>query len=515
MPHASTGDISPLFAACEKHPAAEVRLLAPHSAPRRHAQFHIEWLTGRHGGGRRRRATPQCADLALPVGGAPRGQVRGIQTFAAQQGANRTGLCTRRRGVEDLARVRRREPAAGTGRGHPNIRIQHERRSKRQQDILDHPRTLNYGMIGVSLILAERAHSNFEERGSYGFDMLRHACCTVGPLVQLTVNAFVPDLVSVLIPCYRQARFLEACIVSLQAQTWPHWEAIVIDDGSPDDTQQVLARLAASEPKLRIASQENLGLSAARNAAIALAEGEFFQFLDADDLLEPDKLRWQVQALRSNPDVSLVFGDALYFDDKNHDRRSYTLDLCPDAVNWIASEAMKESPALEKAVARNPFPPCAPLVRSTSLISVGLFDVSLTHCEDWELWIRLVAARYTFAYVPRNDTRALIRAHPASASCDTRKMTAGAVRMWLLTLTYLTDDRPRRHALMGAAMSLIRLSPNDGAKPLQALDSTRLTATERFIIAAQKVFLRPGIGRWLAPLARRLLPWRWSFLLHE
>ena len=326
--------------------------------------------------------------------------------------------------------------------------------------------------------------------------------------------AFEFNLVSVVIPCFRQARFLEACLRSLQAQTWPYWEAIVIDDGSPDDTQQVLARMALSEPRLRSVAQRNQGVCAARNTGLALAKGEFVQFLDADDLIETDKLRWQVAALRRYSDASLVYGDALYFDDSDPTRRSYALDLSPNAYNWIQVEATKQVSTLEKSLIRNPFPVCAPLVRRASLESVGAFDVLLTHCEDWELWIRLASSQHKFAYQPHDNTLALIRAHPSSVSNDTTGMNAGAARMWRLSLNYLIDKHLRRLALIGAATPLGRLSQNDVLGALQVFDDADLSFSERQVVALARFFLGTTTGRRLAPIARRLLPWRMAYLLY-
>ena len=309
------------------------------------------------------------------------------------------------------------------------------------------------------------------------------------------------DRVSVVIPCFRQARFLEACLRSLQSQTWPHWEAIVIDDGSPDETQQVLAHMAADEPRLRSGAQVNRGVCAARNIGLSLAKGEFVQFLDADDLIESDKLRWQVAALRRRLDASLVFGDALYFDDSDPCRRSFAFDLSPDACNWIQAEATKQMPALDKALVRNPFPVCAPLVKRASIESVGPFDVSLNHREGLELWIRLAASQHKFAYEPRDNTQALIRAHATSMSRDRSSMDAGAARMWLRALDYLTDARLRWLALIGVATPLGRLAPIDVLKALQVFRSANPRFAERFVVAVARLFLGTAAGRRVAPVA--------------
>jgi glycosyltransferase involved in cell wall biosynthesis len=106
-------------------------------------------------------------------------------------------------------------------------------------------------------------------------------------------------LVSILIPCYNAERWLAQTIESALAQTWPHCEIIFVDDGSRDGSP-ALAR--TFEPRgVRIFAQANAGASAARNRALREARGEFFQFLDADDLISPDKISSQLAVLVARP----------------------------------------------------------------------------------------------------------------------------------------------------------------------------------------------------------------------
>jgi glycosyltransferase involved in cell wall biosynthesis len=105
----------------------------------------------------------------------------------------------------------------------------------------------------------------------------------------------VKPLVSILIPAYNAAPWIADTIQSALGQTWPNKEIIVVDDGSTDDTLSI-ARQSASKSVLVVA-QENLGASAARNKAIALSEGDYIQWLDADDLLSQDKITRQMEAV--------------------------------------------------------------------------------------------------------------------------------------------------------------------------------------------------------------------------
>src|SRR5690242_15999832 len=114
-------------------------------------------------------------------------------------------------------------------------------------------------------------------------------------------------LVSVIIPCYKQAHYLPTAIESLLAQTYDTLEIIVINDGSPDNIGEVMQKYQA-DPRIRLIEQVNLGLSEARNTGLAAAKGEFLQFLDADDWLHPQKIAHQVAFLeKAEPQTGLVY----------------------------------------------------------------------------------------------------------------------------------------------------------------------------------------------------------------
>lgn len=101
-------------------------------------------------------------------------------------------------------------------------------------------------------------------------------------------------LVSIITPCYNAERFLPEHLASVAAQTWPHWEHVLVDDGSTDGTARILADAAAADPRRRVLTQANAGAHAARNAALATASGRYIAFLDADDVWLPDKLAAQI-----------------------------------------------------------------------------------------------------------------------------------------------------------------------------------------------------------------------------
>lgn len=100
--------------------------------------------------------------------------------------------------------------------------------------------------------------------------------------------------VSIIVPCFNQASFLPKAIASLQAQTFKNWECIVVDDGSTDNTAEVVANMALKDARIRLVQQLNGGSASARDKGLKEAKGEYIQFLDADDTLAPEKLERQV-----------------------------------------------------------------------------------------------------------------------------------------------------------------------------------------------------------------------------
>jgi GT2 family glycosyltransferase len=115
--------------------------------------------------------------------------------------------------------------------------------------------------------------------------------------------------VSIVIPTYDRAYCLGETIASLQRQTYVDWEAVIVDDGSKDDTEAKVAGIAAIDERIRYHKQANAGVSAARNRGISLARGQWIAFLDSDDSWEPWKIEAQLACFRANPDVGMVWTD--------------------------------------------------------------------------------------------------------------------------------------------------------------------------------------------------------------
>jgi glycosyltransferase involved in cell wall biosynthesis len=143
-------------------------------------------------------------------------------------------------------------------------------------------------------------------------------------------------LVSILIPAYNAEKLIAYTLKSATAQTWPHKEIIVIDDGSTDRTVEIVRRYASKD--VRIVSTANRGLSAAINEGLRICQGEYIQELDSDDLLAPDKIERQLLALRESDSKRLLLSSpwAHFYFRTHHSQfipNSLWADLSP--VEWL------------------------------------------------------------------------------------------------------------------------------------------------------------------------------------
>lgn len=196
----------------------------------------------------------------------------------------------------------------------------------------------------------------------------------------------MPIEFDVVIPCYKQAHLLPDAVRSLTEQTHPHWRAIIVNDGSPDNTRDVATKLVEADPE-RVVSLErpNGGLSAARNTGLASARAEWVHFLDSDDMLAPEFFAEHAAAIEKS-DFDVSCGGAV----------DTTLENEVIAIR----EAPKFSPdALTKLLSGNQMVVHSVVARRQVIVDEGGFDESLRSYEDWDLWMRLAARGCKFASI--------------------------------------------------------------------------------------------------------------------
>jgi len=226
-----------------------------------------------------------------------------------------------------------------------------------------------------------------------------------------------PPLVSVVIPCYEQAPFLEEAIESVLAQTYAQVEIVVVDDGSPDNA----SRLAGHFPGVRCVRQDNQGLAAARNAGIRESEGELVVFLDADDRLLPRALETGVAQLRDHPEAAFAFG------------RYHRMD--PQGARLEDDEQPRPDADPYTVFLRYNYAgvPATGIYRRSALEEAGNFDETLPGAEDYDLGLRLSREH---AVLPHQDFVAEYRVHGGGMSRDAATM---------LEMTQQALYRQRRH----------------------------------------------------------------------
>jgi glycosyltransferase involved in cell wall biosynthesis len=205
-------------------------------------------------------------------------------------------------------------------------------------------------------------------------------------------------LVSILIPAYNSQEWVADTIRSAQAQTWPRKEIIVVDDGSTDQTLAVARQFSSKE--VSVVTQPNQGASAARNKALSLSQGEFIQWLDADDLLAPDKIAKQIEVvLRLNQKRTLLsssWGSFFY--------RSNRTQFSPTPL-W---EDLAPAEWLFRKLDANLFMQTAVWLVSRELTeAAGPWDTQLSYDDDGEYFARVLLASEGTRFVP--EARVLYR----------------------------------------------------------------------------------------------------------
>ena len=218
-------------------------------------------------------------------------------------------------------------------------------------------------------------------------------------------------LVTVVIPSYNRADYITETIESVLQQTYHPIEIIVIDDGSNDNSREVLERFL---PSVRYVWQENAERGAARNHGLRLARGEFIAFLDSDDLWLPSMVEKCVAFFHANPNTDLVYTDAMLIDASGKPLRT----LRAGAPTSRPTDRLLESNFV--SIGRH-------LIRTAAVIKIGGFreERDLAGSEDWEMWVRL-SLEAQIDYLPVVTTK--IRTHSGNSMTNAAGMRRSMAR---------------------------------------------------------------------------------------
>lgn len=309
----------------------------------------------------------------------------------------------------------------------------------------------------------------------------------------------VQPLVSILIPCYNAERWIAQTLESAFAQSWPNIEVIVVDDGSTDQSADVLATFVSRG--LKIVSQPNRGQTAALNRCLKEARGEFIQYLDADDILAPDKIERQMRRLQMNLDCIAMAEWARFRDDpQSAVFESYPCwqDLLP--VDWLVAD-WKDGGGMMY--------PAMWLLPRSIVDSIGPWREDLTLINDTEYFTRAVlASRHVlFSEGARTYYRSGIAG--SLSGLKSRKGWQSQFKVIDLCQSYLLareeSDRTRRVCAMLWQRFAHAVYPYDKTLANQALDRA---------LQIHQVRLTPEGGPRFR-LASHLLGWKLSRILQK
>lgn len=202
--------------------------------------------------------------------------------------------------------------------------------------------------------------------------------------IQMESSRF--PLVSILLPVYNGAPYLEDAIQSILSQTYSNFECIIIDDGSTDESSSIIEKIR--DPRIRVYNQANQGLAATLNRAIELAKGEYLARQDQDDISLPERFEKQIAFLESHPDYGMVGTWASIWEGNKETERKH---MHPTETLILKFELLFN----------NPFVHSSMMIRRSVFKKVGLYstDKSRQPPEDYELWSR-IAREYKIANIP-------------------------------------------------------------------------------------------------------------------
>ena len=188
-------------------------------------------------------------------------------------------------------------------------------------------------------------------------------------------------ILSIIIPCYNSQNTLEETLISVLEQDYQDWEAIMVNDGSPDNLEEIAIKWTEKDARFKYFKKENGGLGSARNYGINRSKGDYILPLDSDNKISKKFAKKAVIIFQENSNVGVVYGDAIRFGEKNEFWKVGALDK-------------------HKMLEHNYIDACA-IIRKKNFNVVGLYDENLPYQghEDWDLWLRLINASVQFYYL--------------------------------------------------------------------------------------------------------------------
>jgi glycosyltransferase involved in cell wall biosynthesis len=244
--------------------------------------------------------------------------------------------------------------------------------------------------------------------------------------------------VSILIPTYNGARYIEACLDSVLSQTYKDIEILVVDDGSTDATFEILERYAANDQRIRLVRNEhNLGLVGNWNRCIELAQGEWIKFVFQDDWIEPECLEAMLDATKLNGSIvacqrNFAFGEGVSESTRQHYLNFPTLSSLFSDTAMISAEAYSEA-VMDHFAINFVGEPTAVMLHRSVFKKFKLFNPRLIQLCDFEFWTR-IAVHTGIAYVPQ--PLATFRVHKDSTSAKNVEQNNYGITLDILSILH-------------------------------------------------------------------------------
>ena len=308
----------------------------------------------------------------------------------------------------------------------------------------------------------------------------------------------LPPTVSILTPAYNSAPFIAHTIESVIRQSFSGFELLVVDDGSTDETAAVVRSFMQRDPRIRMFTQANSGIAAARNSAIAHATGRFFALLDSDDLWLPGYLEEQLRILEQHPEIAVLSANAI-----NLGGFADGEPLLP-VHDWSRLRTV----SLLKLVQVEDSLSILSVFRREVVDAIGGFDDTMKRSEDYDFWLRSAAAGFRIAVNPK--PLGLYRRRPDSLSADEALM-LDAMRKPLAKLRATSPDRPEVQAAVDLQLARFaqRARLANARKALLDGDMGELVAQFN-ALASETGAVRYRIASWLSGAAPSTVRWAYT-----
>lgn len=226
--------------------------------------------------------------------------------------------------------------------------------------------------------------------------------------------------VSIIIPTFNRRDYITTALDSVLAQSYKDYEIIIIDDGSSDDTKEVLKPY---QNNIRYFYQDNRGIPATRNKGIREAQGDYIAFLDSDDYWLPEKLKRQIECFKQNPHHGMVATRCSSITPDGRFRKKNR----PGKSGWVLTDLFKA----------NFIRTSSAMIKKECFEKVGLFDESLPECEEYDLWLR-ITKHYPIGFI--NEPLTVYTDNPRGVSTDS--LAGRILRLKVLEKDYLKECIP-------------------------------------------------------------------------